>query len=184
MPDPHDWGTGEAPTPPRSFPADPRPKWHVEPTTLDDLLQRAGPYADATKAHVEWGAVETWMMKGNADQALAAAFIPGHAANLSVFLSRQAIEREAGWPHLSDRAATPAFYDLAEDAQCIARRMATEVYSLWESAGRPHLNAPRFKDAHRYLVACVRKGTIPPVLTMGHVPSLPAPAPAKFARHI
>ncbi|MDF2604968.1 MAG: hypothetical protein K0R56_2330 [Sphingomonas sp.] len=182
MPDLHDYGTGKAPKPPRSFPADTRPRWFVEPRTFDDLLQRAGPYADGTKAHVEWGAVAAWHMSGNADEALAAAFIPGEVASLSVLLTRQAVEHEAGWPQLSDRRVTPALYDLPEDAQGIARRMAAEVYSLWEAAGRPHFDARRFKDAHRHLVACVRSGSIPPVLTIGEVPPLPAPAPSKFIR--
>lgn len=183
MPELPDWGTGEAPTPSRSFPADPRPKWHVEPRTLADLLQRAGPYADATKAHVEWGAVTAWHMNGYANQALAAAFISGEAASLSVLLTRQAIEHEAGWPQLSDRRVTPALYDLAEDAQGIARRMAAEVYALWEAADRPHLNAARFKDAYRWLIACVRSGSIPDVLTIGNVPPLPVAQPRPFPRH-
>lgn len=183
MPDLHDWGTGEAPKPSRSFPADPRPKWHVEPRTLDDLLQRAGPYADGTKAHVEWGAVTAWMMNGQADEAIASVFMPGEAANLSVFLSRQAIEHEAGWPQLSERCVTPALYDLAEDAQGIARRMAGEVYALWEAAGRPYLNTARFKDAFRFLVACVRSGSIHDLLTIGDVPPLPARTPANSPRH-
>lgn len=183
MPDLHDWGTGDAPKPSRSFPADPRPKWHVEPRTLDDLLQRAGPYADGTKAHVEWGAITAWHMNGNANAALASALIPGDIASLTVLLTRQAIEHEAGWPQLSDRAVTPALYDLPEDAQGIARRMAGEVYALWEGAGRPYLNAARFKDAYRFLVACVRSGSIPDVLTIGVVPPLPVAQPHPFLRH-
>lgn len=181
MSDLHDWGTGEAPKPPRSFPADPRPKWHVEPRTFDDLLQRAGPYANGTKAHVEWGAITTWMMKAWPHPVLAAAQLTGEAANLAVLLSRQAIEHEAGWPQLSDRAAPP-LYDLPEDAQGIARRMAGEVHAIWEAEGRPYLDTSRFKDAYRWLIACVRKGTILPVLTIGEVPPLPAPASSKFIR--
>ncbi len=170
MPDPHDWGTGEAPKPPRSFPADPRPKWHVEPRTLDDLLQRAGPYADVTKAHVEWGAVSLWLMKVWPNPALAAALIPEEAASIAVLLTRQAIEHEAGWLRLSDRAVTPALYDLPEDAQGIARRMAAEVYTLWEAAERPFLDTEACKMAFRFLVACIRSGSIPPLRTIGDVP--------------
>lgn len=183
MPDLHDWGTGEAPKPPRSFPADTRPKWHVEPRTFDDLLQRAGPYADGTKAHVEWGAIAAWLMKDWPNPALASAFIPDEAASLSVLLTSKAAEHEAGWPQLSDRAVTPALYDLPDDAQGIARRMAGDVHALWEAAGRPYLDTRRIRDAYRYLVACVRSGSIPPVLTMGDVPALAPPHPAKFARH-
>ncbi len=172
MTDLHDWGTGEAPKPSRSFPADPRPKWYVEPRTLDDLLKRAGPYADATKAFVEWDAVQTWLMKVWPNPALATAFIPDTAAGLAVLLSRQAIEHEAGWPQLADRAVIPALYDLPEDAQAIARRMAGDIHALWEAAGRPYLDTRRFKDAYRWLVACVRSGSIPPVPTIGHVPPL------------
>lgn len=172
MSDPHDWGTGEAPKPPRSFPADTRPKWHVEPRTLDDLLQRAGPYSDATRVFVEWGAVSLWLMKAWPNPALAAASIPADVASSSVLLARKAIEHEAGWPQLSDQPATPALYDLPEDAQRETRRMAAEVHAIWEAAGRPYLDTRRFIDAYRYLVACVRKGTIPPVLTIGHVPPL------------
>jgi len=170
MADLHDRGTGEAPAPRRSFAPDPRPRWHIEPTTLPDLMKRAGPYGNAAKAYVEYGAVTAWHMSGQADEALAAALIPGEAASLSILLTRQAVEHEAGWPQLSDRAATPALYDLPDDAQGIARRMAAEVHALWEVAGRPHLNIRRFKDAHRFLVACVRSGSIPPVLTIGDVP--------------
>ena len=54
MSNPDDRGTGSAPKPSRP---DYEPKWHTEPQTLDDLMQRAGPYADAVKAHVEWSAV-------------------------------------------------------------------------------------------------------------------------------
>ncbi len=113
-------------------------------------------------------------MKDWPNPALASAFIPDEAAGLAVLLSRQAIEHEAGWPQLSDRAVIPALYDLPEDAQGIARRMAAEVHALWEVAGRPYLNSDRFKDAYRWLVACVRSGSIPPVLTIGHVPPLNA----------
>lgn len=172
MADLHDWGTGEAPKPPRSFPADTRPKWHVEPRTFDDLMQRAGPYADGTKAHVEWGAVTTWMMKAWPHPALHTAGLTGEAANLAVLLTRKAVEHEAGWPQLSNRAATPALYDLPNDAQIIARRMAAEVHAIWEAAGRPYFDIRRVKDAYRFLVACVRSGSIRPVLTIGHVPPL------------
>lgn len=184
MPDLHDYGTGEAPQPPRSFPKDHRPQgWTVDPTTLDDLMQRAGPYADAAKAYVEWSAVTSWMMKGDANAALAAAFIPGAAANLSVFLASKAIEHEAGWPSLSDNPVPPALYDLPEDAQQIARRMAAEVHALWEAAGRPHLTPDCFKDAYAYLIACIRKGAIPPVKSIGEVlPRLDPPPHPFFSR--
>jgi hypothetical protein len=133
-------------------------------------MKRAGPYADAAKAFVEWGAVSIWLMKVWPNPALTTALIPGEAANLSVMLTRKAVEHETGWPQLSDRAVTPALYDLPDDAQAIARRMAAEVHALWETAGRPYLDTRRFKDAHRFLVACVRSGSIPPVLTIGDVP--------------
>lgn len=176
MTDRHDWGTGEAPKPNRSFPANYRPRWQVEPCTIDDLLLRAGPYANATKAFVEWGAVQTWLMKDWPNPALATALIPDEAAGLSIMLTRKAIEHEAGWPQLPDRAVPPALYDLPEDAQAIARRMAAEVHALWEASGRPYLDTRRFKDAYRWLVACVRSGSIPPVLAIGEVPPLPAPS--------
>lgn len=166
----HDYGTGKAPRPPHSYPVDRRPKWHVEPTTLDDLLKRAGPYAEATKAHVEWGAVTVWLMKVWPNPALTTALIPDEAACVAVLLTSKAVEHEAGWPQLSDRAATPALYDLPDDAQAIARRMGAEVHALWDAAGRPYLDTRRIKDAFRFLVACVRSGSIPPVLTIGDVP--------------
>lgn len=169
MPSLDDRGAGEPPRPPRP---DYEPKWHTEPQTLDDLMKRAGSYADATKAFVEWGAVSLWLMKVSPNPALAAAFIPEEAASLSVLLTRQAVEQEAGWPQLSDRAATPALYDLPDDAQAVARRMAAEVHALWEAAGRPYLDARRFKDAFRFLVACIRSGSIPPLRSIGDVPPL------------
>lgn len=167
MSNPDDRGTGSAPKPSRP---DYEPKWHTEPQTLDDLMKRAGPYADATKAFVEWGAVSLWLVKVWPNAALAAAMIPDEAANLSVLLTRQAVERETGWPQLSDRAVTPALYNLPDDAQAIARRMAAEVHALWEAAGRPYLDSSRCKDAFRFLVACIRSGSIPPVPTIGDVP--------------
>lgn len=179
MPDLHDWGTGKAPKSPHPFPKDYRPKWHVGPRTLDDLLQRAGPYADATKAYVEWGAVQAWLMRVWPNPALTAASISGATASLSVLLTSKAIEHETGWPQLSDRSGKPALYDLSADAQCETRRIAAEVYALWESAGRPYLDPPRIKDAYRWLVACVRSGSIPPVLTIGEVTAIPARSPAK-----
>ncbi|MGK6322298.1 hypothetical protein ACMGDM_04365 [Sphingomonas sp. DT-51] len=169
MPDLHDYGMGEAPKPPRSFPPDRRPRgWTVVPETLPDLMVRAGPYADAAKAHLEWSAVTAWLMK-DGDKALAAAFIPVQAANLSVLLARHAAEHEANWPKLSDNPVPPALYDLPEDAQVIARRMAYDIYDLWEAAGRPYLRASDFKFAFQYLVAAIRKGIIPPVPTIGDV---------------
>ncbi|MCU6454916.1 hypothetical protein LPN01_12590 [Sphingomonas sp. A2-49] len=112
------------------------------------------------------------MMAGKADAALASVYLRPDAANLSVFLARQAIELEAGWPILSDRRVTPELYDHPADVQCVARRNAVEVYALWEAAGRPYLDTPRFKDAFRFLVACIRSGSIPPQRTIGDVPPL------------
>jgi hypothetical protein len=157
-----DRGTGAPPRPSRP---DYEPKWHTEPQTLVDLMKRAGPFADATKAFVS-----LWLMKVWPNPALATAIISDEAAGLSVLLTRQAVEREAGWPQLSDRAVTPALYDLPDDAQAIARRMAAEVHALWEAAGRPYLDSSRCKDAFRFLVACIRSGSIPPVPTIGDVP--------------
>ncbi|MEZ0494920.1 hypothetical protein [Sphingomonas sp. IW22] len=111
-------------------------------------------------------------MSGRANDALAAAFLPGEAASLSVILTRAAEEQEAGWPKLSDRSVTPAIYDLPEEARGIARRMAAEVHALWEAAGRPYLDTRRVKDAFRFLVACIRSGSIPPQRTIGDVPPL------------
>jgi hypothetical protein len=119
------------------------------------------------------------MMAGKADKALDAAILHREAASNAVFHTRQAAEHEAGWPELSGKSVAPVLYALPADLQCKVRSMAAEVYALWEAAGRPHLDSPRFKDAHRYLVACVRKGTIPPVLTIGDVPPI---VPAKPAR--
>jgi hypothetical protein len=111
-------------------------------------------------------------MSGKVDEALAAANIPSGAASLSVLLTRKAIEHDAGWPQISDRAVTPAIYDLPEDAQGIARRMAGDIHALWEAAGRPNLDTRRIKDAFRFLVACIRFGSIPPQRTIGDVPPL------------
>ncbi len=179
MADLHNWGTGEAPKPPRSFPKDHRPAgWRVFPETLDDLMQRAGPYGEAAKAHLEWSGIAVWLMK-DGDKALAAAFIPVEAANLSVLLTRKAVEHEGGWPNLSGIAAQPALYDLPDDAQQIARRMASDIHALWQDAGRPYLRANDCKFAFQYLTAAIRKGIIPPVSTMGDVDPVPAAKPAK-----
>lgn len=172
MADLHDWGTGEAPKPPRSFPPSKRPVWHSEPQTLDDLLQRAGHYADATRTHVEWGAITTWLMHGKADKMLEAAGLPVRVASLSVLLTRGAEEREAGWPRLVGRNEPPALYGYSQPSQCEARRSAAEVRDIWEAAGRPHLDARCFVDAYRFLIACIRAGTIPPQPTIGDVPPL------------
>ena len=168
-----DRGSGQAPSRPRS---DYIPKVRLIPTTLGDLMNRAGPYADAVKAHVEYTAVSTWLMK--VDEPLAAAFIPVEAANLSVLLTRQALEHEAGWPKLSGQAAPP-LYDLPEDAQGIARRIAGDIHALWEAAGRPYLRANDCKFAFQYLAAAIRKGIIPPISTLGDVDPVPAAKPAR-----
>ena len=169
MDDLHDWGTGEAPKPPRSFPPNRRPQWHVQPQTLDDLLQRVGPYANATRTYVEWGAVSTWLMKSGANTAMDAAFLHAEAAHNAVFHTRQAEQQEAGWPHLTGKAPTPVLYDLPADLQCKARSMAAEVRSLWEATGRPYLDSRRVITAYQYFVGCIRNGTIPPVKTIGDV---------------
>lgn len=169
-----DRGSGQAPSRPRS---DYIPKVRLIPTTLDDLMNRAGCYADAVKVHVEYTAVSTWLMK--ADAPLAAAFIPVEAGNLSVLLTRQALEHEAGWPKLADNPVPPELYDLPEDAQGIARRMAGDIHALWEAAGRPYLRASDCKFAFQYLAAAIRKGIIPPIPTLGDVDPIPSAKPAK-----
>ena len=175
MPDLHDWGTGGAPKPSRP---DYVPKVQLIPRTLDDMMNRAGSYAHAAKAHVEWTAISVWLMK-DADKALASAFIPIEAANLSVLLTRGAAEHGAGWPSLSDDPVSPALYDLPDDAQQIARRMAGDIHALWEVAGRPYLRANDCKFAFQYLAAAVRKGIIPPIPTLGEVDPIPSAKPAK-----
>lgn len=168
-----DRGSGQAPSRPCS---DYIPKVRLIPTTLGDLMNRVGPYADAVKAHVEYTAVSTWLMK--ADAPLAAACIPVEAGNLSVLLTRQALEHEAGWPKLTSNAPPP-LYDLPEDAQGIARRMAGDIHALWEAAGRPYLGVNDCKFAFQYLAAAVRKGIIPPIPTLGEVDPVPTAKPAK-----
>lgn len=168
-----DRGSGQAPSRPRS---DYIPKVRLIPTTLDDLMNRAGPYANAVKAHVEYTAVSTWLMK--ADAPLTAACIPVEAGNLSVLLTRQALEHEAGWPKLTSNAPPP-LYDLPEDAQGIARRMAGDIHALWEAAGRPYLRAKDCKFALQYLAAAIRKGIIPPIAAIADADPIPAAKPAK-----
>lgn len=170
-----DRGSGQAPTRPRS---DYIPKVRLIPTTLDDLMNRAGSYADAAKAHVEYTAVSTWLMKDWPNPALASAFIADEAATLSILLTRQALEHEAGWPKLTSDAPPP-LYNLPEDAQGIARRMAGDIHALWEAAGRPYLGVNDCKFAFQYLAAAVRKGIIPPIPTLGEVDPAPAAKPAK-----
>ena len=140
-------------------------------------MNRAGDYADAAKVHLEYSAVSTWLMK--TDDPLNAAFIPVEAGNLSVLLTRQALEHEAGWPSLSDNPVPPALYGLPDDAQQIARRMAGDIHALWEVAGRPYLRANDCKFAFQYLVAAVRKGIIPPIPTLGDVDPIPSAKPVK-----
>lgn len=173
MADLHDYGTGEAPRLPRSFPADRRPKWQVTPTTLDDLMQRAGPYADAVKAHLEWSAVTVWLMK-EGYEVLATSNLPSAVACLSVLLTREAEEHAAGWPRLSGPAVTPAIYGYSPDSQCEARRAAAQARSMWEANGRPYLRANDCKLAFQHLAACIRSGIIPPQPTMGDVELTPA----------
>ncbi|WP_213981058.1 hypothetical protein [Sphingomonas sp. dw_22] len=175
MSDLHDWGTGEAPKPPRP---DYVPKVALFPQTLDDLMNRAGPYADATKAYVEWGAVTVWFMK-DADKALASAFIPIEVASLSIVLVREAVRIETGWPCLSGTPVTPELYDLPDDAQQIARRMAADIHDLWKNAGRPYLRPSDFKYAFQYLAAAIRKGIIPPVAAIADADPIPAAKPAR-----
>ncbi|MFK3888443.1 hypothetical protein [Sphingomonas sp. NPDC079357] len=118
-------------------------------------------------------------MKVTPNPALTAALIPVEVANLSVLLTRHAAEHEANWPKLADKPVPPALYDLPEDAQDIARRMAADVRALWEAAGRPYLGAKDCKFAFQYLAAAIRKGIIPPVSTIGDVDPAPAAKPAK-----
>lgn len=168
-----DRGTGQPPKPrsyPMSYPRDHRPKWNMFPQTLDDLLKRAGPYADATRIRVEWGAITLWMMKMGADKALEGAGISYAVANHCVFITRQAKEREAGWPNATGIIPHLALYDHSPECQCEARRVADDVYALWEAAGRPHLNADRCKTEFQHLVACIRNGVIPQQKTIGDVP--------------
>lgn len=176
MSNPDDRGTGSAPKPSRP---DYVPKVHLVPQTLDDLMQRAGSYADAVKAHLEWSAVSSWLMQPSCEEPLAAKGLPFAVANLSVMLTRADEEHAAGWPRLSGPAVTPAIYGFPPDSQCEARRSAAQARSIWEANGRPYLRPSDCKFAFQYLAACIRCGIIPPLPTMGDVePSSPAkPAP-------
>ncbi|WP_288410825.1 hypothetical protein [uncultured Sphingomonas sp.] len=165
----HDWGTGEAPKPPRSFPKDKRPPgWLIFPETLDDLMQRAGPYADAVKAHLEWSAVAIWIMK-DGSKALQTAGISAAIASVSVLLVKAADEHAAGWPSLCGKIVTPAIYGYSSDSQREARRSAAEIYAIWEANGRPYLRASDCKLGFQYLAACVREGIIPPIATLSAI---------------
>lgn len=175
MSNPDDRGTGLAPKPSRP---DYAPKVHLVPQTLDDLMQRAGPYADAVKAHMEWSAVSSWLMQPSCEEPLVVKGLPFAVANLSVMLTREAEERAAGWPRLSGPAATPAIYDYSPDSQCEARRTAAQVRSIWQANGRAYLRPKDCKFAFQHLTACIRSGIIPPIPTMGNVePSSPAKPP-------
>ena len=170
-----DRGTGDAPRPSRP---DYVPKVALVPQTLDDLMQRAGPYAEGVKANLEWSAVTVWLMK-EGYAALATSDLPSAVASLSVILTREAEEHAAGWPRLSGPAVTPAIYGFSPDSQCEARCSAAQVRSIWQANGRPYLRPSDCKFAFQYLAACIRNGIIPPLPTMGDVePSSPAkPAP-------
>ncbi len=171
-----DYGTGSAPKPSRP---DYVPKVAIVPQTLDDLMQRAGPYGDAVKAHLEWGGVNAWLMSADCRDQLETASLPVPVACLSVILTREAEEHAAGWPRLSGPAVTPAIYGYSPDSQCEARCSAAQARSIWQAIGRPYLRASDCKFAFQYLAACIRSGVIPPVPSMGDVePSSPAkPAP-------
>jgi hypothetical protein len=110
-----DRGNGQAPVSPRSNYV---PKVPLFPQNLDDLMQRAGPYADAVKAEVEWSAVTVWFMK-DADKALASAFIPIEAASLTIVLVREAVLKETGWPSLGS-----GLVDHSQKMTVAARAMA------------------------------------------------------------
>jgi len=170
-----DRGTESAPRPSRP---DYVPKVAIVPQTLDDLMQRAGPYADAVKAHLEWSSVTVWLMKEGYG-VLAASDLPSTVACLSVILTREAEEHAAGWPRLSGPAATPAIYGFSPDSQCEARCAAAQARLMWEADGRPYLRPSDCKFAFQYLAACIRNGIIPPIPTLGDVepisPAKPAP---------
>lgn len=176
MLNPHDRGTGEEPRPTRP---DYIPKVHIVPQTLDDLMQRAGPYDRAVKAHVEWSAVVVWLMKADRAAELEGAGLPFTVANLSVLLIREAEEYEAGWPRLSGSPVTPALYGYSADSQREARRSAAQVRSIWEAHGRPYVRPSDCKFAFQYLAACIRKGIIPAIPTIGDVGPIPPAKPAK-----
>ena len=176
MPDLHDWGTGEAPQP--THPAY-VPKVRLVPHTLDDLMQRAGPYSDAVKAYVEWGAVTRWLMQPSSEQLLEAAGLPFRVASLSVNLTRQAEEHATGWPRLSGPTVTTAIYGYSLDSQCEARRSAAQARSIWEANGRPYIRPSDCKWAFQYLAACIREGIIPPLPSLGTIPNITPAAPAK-----
>jgi hypothetical protein len=161
-----DRGTGEAP---RTSRPDYVPKVALVPQTVADLMQRAGPYADAVKANLEWSAVTVWLMKEGYG-VLAASDLPSAVACLSVILTREAEEHAAGWPRLSGPAVTPAIYGYSPDSQCEARRSAAQARSMWEANGRPYLRASDCKLAFQHLAACIRTNIIPPVPTIGDVP--------------
>ena len=150
-----DTTTGEIlpskPYPPRGI-----SKIQLEPVSLPDLMERAGPLSEAARVFVEWGAVTSWQMNSSSayQGAIAAADIPDRVASLSVLLVREALQHETGWPRIDGKVVTPALYGYSSDAQSEAQRTAEEIRALWDAAGRPHVDARRCKDAYRWLVAC------------------------------
>ncbi|WP_140419341.1 hypothetical protein [Sphingobium sp. Z007] len=146
----------------RTYPPDYQPKCSIEPTDLDDLCNRAGPYAAAAKAEVEWGAITKWLMDGSAgyQAAIEAADIPGRVASLSVLIVSKARKIDAGWPHPSGKVETAALYNYSADAQSEAQRTAEDIYRMWDAAGRPHVDAERCKFTYRLLVAAAERGLI------------------------
>ncbi len=154
-----DMGTGEAPSP-VSFPSTYKPKCKLEPTDLDDLCRRVGKYADAAKAHVEWGAITQWLMCGGRryDDAIASAGIEGRTASQCVLIVREADEHKAGWPRLSGKPVKPVLYDLNPIHREETVRIAKKIRALWEAAGRPNLNGRRCTEAYRDLFKAAELG--------------------------
>ena len=142
-----------------------RSRYKPEPTDLADLMERAGPMADAVRHEVEWGAISFWLMGGHdtSHPALAASEISNGSASFAVGIVWEALLHENGWPVLSGEAVIPLLYSFTENAQSEARQVAAKVYELWEQADRPHVDAVRCKQAFQCLTSAVRKGLIDPL---------------------
>ncbi|WP_434405771.1 hypothetical protein [Sphingobium sp. DN12] len=145
-----------------------------QPTTMTDLRRRAGVYFGMAKVHLEWSAISTWMLKGQATAAIEAAGIPYPVASATVRLIQPAREFEAGWPRLSGKVETPALYGLSPDCQLEARRVAREVAAVWTAQGRPHQSGQSIEQVLSLIAAAVRNGLLEPIPGISADPLQPA----------
>jgi hypothetical protein len=106
-------------------------------TTLDDLRNSCGRYADAAVNEAQANAMQIWLMRAGGEQDLG---IPCEVITASTMRCNGSRRIAEGYPSISEGyRGMFTLADLSPDSAAEAQQVCTDVLALWVAAGSPHL---------------------------------------------